>query len=62
MQRITHSIGDAFGPVEEVLRETFLPALFQGLGEGTLGRGAISIPVKQVGLDLPDLMKTTPDN
>ena len=39
MQRFTPGIGDAFGLVKEALWETFLPALFQGLEEGTLGRG-----------------------
>ena len=34
MQRVTPGIGDAFVMVEEVLWETFLPALFQGLVEG----------------------------
>ena len=32
MQRVTTGIGDAFGPLEEALQETFLPDLFQGLG------------------------------
>ena len=34
VQRITPGIEDALGPVEKALRETFLMALFQGLGEG----------------------------
>ena len=34
MQRVTRGIGDAFGLPEKALRETFLPALFEGLGEG----------------------------
>ena len=29
MQRVTPGIGDAFGPVEKALRETFVPALFE---------------------------------
>ena len=62
MQRTTPGIGDAFGPVEEALQETFLPDLFQGLGEGAPGRGVTRLPAKQVGLALPDLTKTAPGN
>ena len=32
VQRVTPGIRDAFGPVKEVLRETFLLDLFQDLG------------------------------
>ena len=34
MQRVNPGIGDAFIPVEEALWETFLPDLFEVLGEG----------------------------
>ena len=37
MQQVTPNIGDAFGLVDQVLRDTFILALFQGLGEGTPG-------------------------
>ena len=46
MQWVTPGIGDAFGPVEEVLEETFLPDLFQGMGEETPGRWFTRLPVK----------------
>ena len=36
--------------------------LFEGLGEGTLGRGVTHMPVKQAVLSLPDLTKTAPKN
>ena len=36
MQRVTPGIGDAFSPVEKALQETFVPNLFEGLGEGAL--------------------------
>ena len=62
MQRVTPGIRDAFGLVEEALRETFLPALFQGLGEVTTGRGVTRLPVKQAGMSLPDTTKTAPEN
>ena len=35
VQRVTPNIGDAFGPVETALWDAFMPALFQGVGEGT---------------------------
>ena len=31
VQRVTPGVGEAFGPVEEALREIFVPALFRGL-------------------------------
>ena len=34
VQRVTPGIGDTFGPVEKVLRETFVPAVFERLGDG----------------------------
>ena len=34
LQQVTPGKGDAFGPVEKAPRETFLPALFEGLREG----------------------------
>ena len=36
VQRVTPRVGDSFGPVEEALKETFVPALFEGLGGGVL--------------------------
>ena len=36
MQQVTPGVGDAFRPVETALKETFVPALFEGLGEGVL--------------------------
>ena len=63
MQRVTSGIVDAFGPVEKALRETFFPALFQGLGEGAPDIGVTCLPMKQAVLSLPDLTKTTtPEN
>ena len=54
VQQVTPGIGDNFSPVEKALWETFLPTLFEGLGEGAPGRQVIFLPVKQVGLALPD--------
>ena len=39
MQRVTQGIDDAFVPVEKALWETFVPALFEGLGGGAPDRG-----------------------
>ena len=55
-------IGDAFVLVEDALQETFLPALFQGLVEGTPGREVTRLPVKQALLALPYLTKTSSEN
>ena len=55
MQRVTPGVGDAFGPVDEVLREIFVPALYEGMREGVPEREITRLPVKQAGLALPDL-------
>ena len=57
MHRFTSDSGGAFVPVEQALRDNLIPALFQGLGEGTLGRGVTCLPMKQAGLDLLDPTK-----
>ena len=62
MQRVTLDIRDAFGLVEQALRDAFFLALFQVLGEVTPGRGFTRLPLKQTGLALPDLTKTAPEN
>ena len=54
MQRVTPGIGDAFGPVDKALKETFVLALFEGLGDGVPERGVTHLPYKQAGLALPD--------
>ena len=62
MQRVTLGIGDAFGPVEKVLRETFVPALFAGLGDGVPERGVTRLTFKQAGSALTDTSLTAPEN
>ena len=62
MQRVTPGIGDAFGPVEKALRETFVPALFERLGEGAPEQWVTRLTVKQAGLDLPDPTLKAPEN
>ena len=39
VQQMIPGIGDAFRPVETVLKETFVPELFKGLGDGVPERG-----------------------
>ena len=59
---MTPGVGDAFGPVETVLKETFVPALFEGLVEGMTERGVTRLPVKQAVLALPDPSQTASEN
>ena len=60
--RVTQDIGGAFGPVEMSLWYMFVTALFQSVGEGTLGRGVTLVSVKQAVIELPDPTKTAPKN
>ena len=62
MKRVTPGIGDAFGPVEKALRETFVPELFKVLGDGVLEKGVTCLPVKHEILALPDPTPTSPEN
>ena len=59
---MTPGVGNAFGPVEDALQETFVLAFFEGLQEGVLDRGVTRLLVKQTGLALPDPYQTTPEN
>ena len=62
VQRVTLGIGDAFGPVEKALWETFVSELFEGLGEGEPERGVTHLTVKQAGLALLDPTLIAPEN
>ena len=62
MQQVTPGIGNTFGPVEKALRETFVPALFEGLDDGVPERGVTHLTAKQAGLALPDPSQTAPEN
>ena len=59
---MTPGVGEAFSPVEEALLEIFVPELFRGLTEVVPERENTHLPVKQAGLDLPDPVKTPPEN
>ena len=62
VQRVTLGIGNAFGPKEMAMKETFVPALFEGLGEGAPERGITCLPVKQAVLAIPDPTLTSLEN
>ena len=60
-QQVTPGIGDAFVPVEKALWETFVPAIFEGLGEGAPEQGVNRLTVKQAVFDLPEPTLTSPE-
>ena len=62
IQRVTPGIGDAFRPLETALKETFMPALFEGVRNSVPERGVTRLTVKQVGLSLPNPSHTAPEN
>ena len=62
LQRVTPGISNAFRPVEEDIAKAFLPALFEGAGDGSPGREITRLPVKQAGMALPDPTQTAPEN
>ena len=62
VQQVTPGIGDAFGPVEKAMQETFFSTLFEVLGEGSTGIGVTRLPVTQVGLVLLDPTLTASEN
>ena len=62
MQRVTHGVGAAFAPVEEALREVFLPALFREMTEGLPKRENTRLLVKQAGMAITDPVLTAPEN
>ena len=59
---MTLGVGESFDPVEDALKETFVPALFKFLQKGVPERGVIRLPVKQVGLALTEPSQTDPEN
>ena len=48
--------------MEEEIAQAFLPALFEGVGDGAPGRDITRLPVKQAGMALPDPTRTAPEN
>ena len=62
MQRVNPGIGDTLRPAKTALKESFLPALFEGLGDGVPEIRVTRLPVKQAELALPDPSHTPPEN
>ena len=62
VQRVTPGTGNPFRPVKEEIAKAFLPALFEGAGDGAPGREITRLPVKQAGMALPDPTLTAPEN
>ena len=62
MQQVTPDIEDDFGPVKKALRYSFIPNLFQGIGEVISGRRVTYLPVKQAGMPPPEPTLAEPDN
>ena len=62
VQHVTPGIGMDFKPVEDELRVTFLPDLFQEDTSQILRRAITGMPFKQAGIALPNPIKTSRDN
>ena len=59
VQRVTPEVRESFGPVEDALKETFVPALFKGLRKGVTERGVTRLSIKHAGLALLDPFQTS---
>ena len=62
MQKVTLGVGNYFGTVDKALKETFVPALFEGLQEGVPEQGVTGLPVSHAKLALPDPSQTASEN
>ena len=62
MQQVTPGISNAVSLVKKALRETFVPALREGLGDGVPERGFTRLPIKHVEWALPDPSQTALKN
>ena len=62
MQQVTLDIRDTFVPVEKSIQNTFILDLFQGVRDGTLGRGVTRLSVKHAGISLPYPTRSATDN
>ena len=61
-QRVTLGTGNTCCPVEDTLRSTFLPGLFQVVTDGIPEWVITRIPVKQAGMALLDSTMSTSEN
>ena len=62
MQCVTPDIGTAFHPMEDAMREVFLPDLFKGATSQIPGRSVTGLPVDQAGIALLDPNQTSGAN
>ena len=62
MQRVTLGIGIVFQVVEDEMRDTLLPALFQGATSQNPGRLITGLPLNQAGIALPSPTHTVRAN
>ena len=62
MQLFIPNIGESFVPLMDALTNSFLLALFQGVGEIIPGQGVIPLTFKQAGLALLEPTNTSPEN
>lgn len=61
LQRVVPGCGAAFQPIEDAIRDVFIPALLQGLPDETQ-RELTSLSVRHAGLGLPDPTSTAQGN
>ena len=62
MQLITLDMGTMFQPVDNELRNAFLPSLFKRASSQILRIAVTGLPVNQAGIALPDPTQTVKDN
>ena len=62
MECVTLDIGMTFQPVEDELRDAFLPDLFKGYTSQIPGRAVNGLTFKQDGIYLPDPTYTSGSN
>ena len=59
---INPGVREVFQPVDEVPQSSFLLELFRGVTTSIQARGVTHLPVKQVGMVLPDITISTSEN
>ena len=62
VQHVTLEIEMAFQPIEDALRNAFLPDLFKGSTSQIPRRAVTGMPCKKAGIPLPDPTQTARDN
>ena len=62
MQRVTPCTGPKFQPMEDKMRDMFLPDIFKGSTYQIPGKSVTSLKVKQAGIAIPEPTKTAGAN